>query len=320
MQDKRVVIIGGGVGGLSAAIRLAARGLKPLLLEKRPQIGGKLNRLSLPHPLRPSDRPFQFDTGPSLLTLPFIFQDLFAAAGRDVRDYLTIQPLEPISKFVWEDGQSLALSSNTAQLEQSLVQFASADLPGFRALLGRGKQIWDLAGEFFLSHAPEQIAKMPGSTPLDGLRMASIPFRIGMFSRFSKLIDRHVSNPRLREVLYQYATYSGASPFLAPATLAVIPFCELHFGGWYIQGGMYALALALERLARELGVEIRTDTTVARIETSGNDSARRVTGVITQTGGQIPCDVALCNADVVWAYQHLLTPEDRPHFPDRKLA
>ena len=92
-----------------------------------------------------------------------------------------------------------------------------------------------------------------------------MPFRIGMFRKYATLIDQHVTSPRLREVMYQYATYSGASPFLAPATLAVIPHVELDQGGWYIEGGMYALARALEGLARELGVEIRTDCTVKRV-------------------------------------------------------
>lgn len=320
VSDKRVVIIGGGVGALAAAIRLAARGLKPVLLEKQPQIGGKLNRLAIPHPQRPSERPFLFDTGPSLLTLPYVFQDLFAAAGADVRDYLSIQPLDPISKFVWGDGETFALSPTIALLHQELARFSPRDVEGCDQLLERGKRIWQLAGDFFLNHAPEQILRAPGASPLDGLRMASIPFRIGMFSRFAKLVDRHITKPRLREVLYQYATYSGASPFLAPATLAVIPYCELYFGGWYIRGGMYQLALAMERLAHELSVSILTGTSVRRIHTTRVNRGRKVDSVETHTGERLPCDAVLCNADVVWAYQHLIAESDRPHYQRSKLA
>lgn len=320
MDAKQVVIIGGGVGALAAAARLAARGAKPVLLEKLGQVGGKLNQIRLPHPSRPAERPFLFDTGPSLLTLPFIFQDLFASTGADVRRYLSIQKLEPISRFVWEDGQTLSLTSNSSLLGRSLSQFAPDDSEGLQKLLDYGKHIWSLAGEFFLSHAPEQLLHMPGSSPLDGLRMASIPFRIGMFGKYARLVDRYIRSPRLREVFYQYATYSGASPFQAPATLAVIPFCELHFGGWYIKGGMYGLAQAIERRAKELGAEIRTNATVKRIHTSGRSRTRAVASVELASGEQIPCDAVLCNADVVWAYQHLLEPEDRPHYPDQKLA
>src|SRR5438477_12190284 len=103
-MPKQAVIIGGGVGGLSAAIHLARRGLRVTLLEKNALVGGKLNLWAVPHPKRPvksqGDRLFKFDTGPSLLTLPLIFQDLFAAAGADVRDYLPIQRLDPIARYV----------------------------------------------------------------------------------------------------------------------------------------------------------------------------------------------------------------------------
>lgn len=314
------MIIGGGVGALAAAIRLAARGLRPILLEKGPKLGGKLNQITLPHPSRPNDRPFHFDTGPSLLTLPFVFQDLFAASGADVRNYLQIRRLDPISRFVWSDGHSFSLSGRPAELRQAIQHFAPRDAEGFDRLLARGQSIWNHAGDFFLSHAPEQIARQTGLSPLDGLRMLSIPFRIGMFGRYARLVDRHIKSQRLREILYQYATYSGASPFRAPATLAVIPFCELHFGGWYISGGMYALSNALERRARELGVEIRTDCAAAQIHVTRTKAKAMVQSVETGAGERIPADVVICNADVVWAYQHLLRQADRPHYSDAKLS
>ncbi len=314
------MIIGGGVGALAAAIRLSARGLSTVLLEKRDEVGGKLNRWSVSHPSRPADRAFQFDTGPSLLTLPFVFQDLFASVGADVRHYLAIQKLDPISRFVWQDGETLELTDDPSRLLQNLARFAPDDVAGFSQLLDRGRHIWQLAGEFFLAHAPEQIFRAPDTSVADRLRMASIPFRIGMFKRYAALVDRHIHKQRLREVLYQYATYSGASPFLAPATLAVIPFCELYFGGWSIRGGMYELAVAMKRLATEHGAQIRTGVPVRRIHVRSRDRIREVDSVELESGERIPADVVLCNADVVWAYQHLLASDDRPHFPDRALS
>lgn len=343
-NTKHAILLGGGVGGLSAAIRLAARGARVTLLEKNPRVGGKLNVWEAPHPNRPGDRPFRFDTGPSLLTMPFVFEDLFRAAGADVRDYLEIQRLDPISRFVWADGQTLELTSDATRMRAELARFAPQDVAGFERLLARGKHIWDLAGEFFLMNAPEQIMRSSDRKLTDGLRMATIPFRIGMFDKFSRWIDRDIRSPRLREVMYQYATYSGASPFLAPATLAVIPYVELGFGGWYPCGGMYALAEALEKLAGSLGVELRTDANVARIDiddaargfapaalppsrdvrapqSRGRESARaRAAGVTLTNGESIRADAVICNADVVWAYQHLIPPGHRPHLPDAKLA
>jgi len=103
-MSKHAIVIGGGVGGLSAAIRLAARGIQVTLLEKNARVGGKLNLWAPNHPSRPNDRPFKFDTGPSLLTLPLIFQDLFTAGGEDVRNYLPLVRLDPIARFAWSDG------------------------------------------------------------------------------------------------------------------------------------------------------------------------------------------------------------------------
>ena len=334
--EKHAIVIGGGVGGLSTAIRLRARGARVTLLEKNARVGGKLNRWEVPHPHRPNDRPFRFDTGPSLLTMPFVFQDLFAAAGADVRDYLEITRLDPVSRFVWADGQTLELTSDATRMREQLQQFAPRDVDGFERLLDRGKHIWDLAGEFFLMNAPEQLMKSSDRKLVDGLRMATIPFRIGMFEKFSRCIDRYVKTPRLREVLYQYATYSGASPFLAPATLAVIPYVELGFGGWYPRGGTYAIAEALEKLATSIGVDIRTNATVARITIASASSrgarparpratgvtrgaSPAATGVELSSGQSIRADVVICNADVVWAYQHLIAPEHRPHYDDAKL-
>ncbi|MGF1634490.1 MAG: phytoene desaturase family protein [Phycisphaerae bacterium] len=320
---RRVVVIGGGVGGLAAAVRLAARGVAVTLLEKNPRLGGKLNLWEAPHPHRTDDRPFRFDTGPSLLTLPFVFQDLFKAAGFDARDMLPITPLAPVSRFVWADGQTFELSSDEERMLAEVRRFAPDDEAGFTRFYDYGRNIWNLAGELFLAQAPEQIIKRGDLSPMQGLAMASTPFRIGMFKRFHAVVDKHIRSQRLREVLYQYATYSGASPFKAPATLAVIPYAELHFGGWYPVGGMYRIAEALAEVAKRLGVDVRTEAPVRRIliekTTAGRKTQRRAVGVELDTGERLDAAAVIANADVVYTYRKLIDPEHRPHYPDDKL-
>ena len=326
-MPKRAVIIGGGVGGLSAAVRLAARGIDVTLLEKNERVGGKLNLWEVPHPGRPGERPFRFDTGPSLLTLPLVFADLFHAAGRDVRDYLQIEKLDPIARFVWPDGTTFELHPDEDDQAAAVSQLSPGDVAGWRALHARGGKIWDLAGEMFLSQSPEQaMRRKEGEPPWKGLAMLTTPLRIGMFSRFSRVIDRHVKSQKLREVLYQYATYSGASPFRAPATLAVIPYVERHFGGWYVKGGMYRIAEALAKLAGELGVDLRTNAPVARIDVSAVARASRpraslptATGVTLRDGSTVKADAVIANADVVSTYRNLIDPAHRRRFPDAKL-
>lgn len=322
---RSVIIIGAGVGGLSAAVRLARQGVGVTLLEKNPTVGGKLNLWSVPHPGRTSDRPFLFDTGPSLLTLPFVFDDLFTAAGEDVRDHLRLIRLDPIARFDWGDGTRFELRADPAARDQEIQKFAPGDLPGWNRLCRKGKLIWDLSAELFLFKSPEQSLKTGGRVSLlNALKMLTVPLRIGMFTQFSKLIDRNIRSQKLREVLYQYATYSGASPFNAPATLAVIPHVELYFGGFHIVGGMYQLAAKLEQIARKLGVDIRANAPVRKILVRPNGSrgaTRRASayGVQLEDGTTLESDAVIANSDVVYTYRHLIDEQFRPHFSNPTL-
>ncbi len=301
-MSRHVAIIGGGVGGLAAAIRLAAAGVRVTLLEKNERVGGKLNLWEAPHPNRPQDRPFRFDTGPSLLTLPFVFEQLFTAAGENLCDHLDLIRLDPIARFCWADGSQLELKALAADTERELMRFASDQLPDWKSIADRGQFIWDLTADLFLYHSPEQVLKADGFNPRRALSMITVPIRIGMFTAFSRLIDKNIANPKLREVLYQYATYSGASPFRAASTLAVIPFAEQQFGGWYPRGGMYRLAEALQSIALKLGVIIRTQSPVSRVIVEDTTA----TGVVLQDGNTVAADAVLANSDVVYTYRDLI--------------
>ncbi len=315
-MSKHVIVIGGGVGGLAAAIRLAAAGVRVTLLEKNGRVGGKLNLWEVPHPDRPDDRPFRFDTGPSLLTLPFVFEQLFAAAGERLADHLDLVRLDPIARFVWPDAATFELRDDADATAAEVARFAPADAAGWRDFYAAGRDIWARTADLFLYHSPEQLLAGDGKfDPRRGLAMLTVPFRIGMFGRFNRRVDRHVRNPRLRELLYQYATYSGASPFRAPATLAVIPHAEQHFGGWYPRGGMYRLAEALESLARKLGVAIHTDCPVKQV-TIENATA---VGVVLDDGIDRRADAVVANSDVVHTYRRMIPAADRKHYPDAKL-
>ncbi len=313
---KHVIIIGGGVGGLAAAVRLASAGVLVTLLEKNSRVGGKLNLWEVPHPRRPADRPFRFDTGPSLLTLPFVFEQLFAGAGERLADHLDLVRLDPIARFIWPDGATFELRDSAEATLAEVARFAPDDVEGWRAFYAVGRDIWERTADLFLYHSPEQLLAGDGKfDPRRGLAMLTVPFRIGMFARFSRRVDRHVKNQRLRELLYQYATYSGASPFRAPATLAVIPHAEQHFGGWYPRGGMYRIAEALGSLARKLGVDVRVNAPVNRVIVENATAC----GVELADGTELRADAVIANSDVVHTYRHMVRPADRKRHADAKL-
>ena len=343
--NSSIIILGAGVGGLSAAIRLAFSGHRVTLVEKNPRVGGKLHVWEASHPKRPSDRPFRFDTGPSLLTLPFVFEQLFQFVGRDIHQYVSIDRLDPIARYHWADGTVFSASSDARAVEAEVRRISPGDVAGWRGFFERGRRIWDLSAELFLYHAPEQVlagkvgkrdagAQKPWSRGLDALALLTTPLRIGMFTKFNREVDRYIKHPKLRELLYQYATYSGASPFKAPATLAVIPHAEFGFGGWYVQGGMYNLARALEKLALELGVTIRTGCAVDQIlidpvapVSRGARPARPgrkpalgiVQGVRLSTGEELKSDVVVANSDVVYTYRNLIDARYRKKYNDVTL-
>ncbi|MEM8874190.1 MAG: phytoene desaturase family protein [Planctomycetota bacterium] len=314
LRDRSVVVVGGGVGGLAAAVRLACRGARVTLFEQQPRVGGKLNQRVVVHPDRRDDSPFRFDTGPSLLTLPLVLADLFFAAREDVRDHIDLIRLDPISKFVWPDGQTLTTHGDPDVMVEQVRRLAPEDVDGWCKLMNKGRGIWEIAGEDFLGHAPEQLLKRPGP-PWKGLSLLSVPLRIGMHRRLGPVVDKFVKHPRLRAMLYQYATYGGGSPWGAPAALLSVPHVELGLGGFYVKGGMYRIAEALLGLAERLGVEVRTSAAVEKVIVS--DAASR--GVVVD-GKEHIADAVIVNADAVTAYRNLIAPADRPHRTDQQLA
>lgn len=313
------MIIGTGIGEWAAAVRLAARGVHVVMIEERDQAGGTLRRRVIPHPARPSDRPFTFDISP-ILTLPFVFQDLFAAVDADVRDYLSIQRLSPCTRFIWQDGQTLDIPADEQQLLETVRRLAPEDGAGFERFLELGRRFWNAGGEALLAHPESRTSLLSPRSLVDGLRRLILSLRLGTFTTYGRLVDRLIRDARLRDVLHRYASDAGTTPALAPATFAVIPFCELHFGVWHLRGGMHTLAEALRTLATKLGVEIRTSASIKQIHTSSRGRKRAVNFVETSTGERIDCDAVLCGSEAASIQQPLIRDEDRRHVSETSRA
>jgi phytoene desaturase len=282
-----VVVIGAGIGGLSAAISLAAAGQRVMVLEQHDAVGGKMSELI--------GGGFRWDTGPSVITMRHVFAGLLAAAGRRLEDYLNLQPVDPLTRYFWRDGTTLDASADPERMATQIAALEPRDVEGYRAYLRYAARIHRVTGPKFIYHDPPSFGQL-ARTPLpDALAVDPLRTMDGAVRHF-------VRSPHLRQMLDRFATYVGASPFLAPATLNVIADVELSGGVYYPRGGVYAVARAYERLARELGVEIRTGCAVERIELQ--DGAARA--VILADGTRIDAQAVVANVDVATVYERLL--------------
>lgn len=287
MNTPPIFVIGAGLGGLSAAIRLAAAGHPVTIIEKNEQVGGKMGQFEA--------NGYRWDTGPSVITMRHVFEDLFAAAGRRLEDYLTLQPLEPLTRYFYSDGVILDATANLPAMLAQIETLNPADVDGYLAYLAYAARIHRITGPVFIYDEPP--------SPASFLRVPFPDwFRIDGLRTMQTAIEGFVQHPHLRQLLGRFATYTGASPYLAPATLNVIAHVELNGGVWYPQGGVYAVAHAYERLAREVGVKFRLGQTVEHIQLDDNGHAA---GVQTQSG-ILPAAAVIANVDVAAVYGRLL--------------
>ncbi len=286
------LIVGGGLGGLAAAIHLARQGRRVVLLEKNEQPGGKLSVVQR--------EGYTFETGPSLLTMPWVVRDLFAAAGRDMAAYLDLVQLDPACRYCWPDGTRFDLSPNLPALAEAVRRLHPADVSGLLRFLGHTARIYDRVADVFLLHPFSGIRDLlTPQTLRDGLQIDALRSVDASLHAFFR-------SPHLRQVFNRYATYNGSSPYLLPATFNVIAFIEFIQGSWYIRGGMYQLVRALVRLAEELGVELHTGTEVREIVVREGQA----TGVLLRDGRSLSGECVIINADPRYAYRNLLPGQE----------
>jgi len=287
---SRIVVIGAGVGGLAAAARLAHLGHEVTVCESQPQVGGKLG-------LYERDG-FRFDTGPSLVTLPQVLRDTFEATGGWPAE-LSLTRLAPIARYWFADGTTF---DATDDLDDFCARLDTALGPGngddWRRFTARAERIWQATRRPFLE------------SPLGGARtMAALALRrpqdiaaIAPATSLRTLGRRYLRDPRLRTFLDRYATYTGSDPRRAPAALAVVPYVEQAFGGWYVPGGLRVIGDALHQRAIDCGATVLLDAEVTAIRTS----AGRADGVVLADGRHLPADAVVANVDATTVYGSLI--------------
>ncbi|HEY9392290.1 MAG TPA: phytoene desaturase family protein [Mycobacteriales bacterium] len=296
----RVVVVGAGVGGLAVAARLAAHGHQVTVCEQAPVVGGKLGLVEKATP----QGVFRFDTGPSMLTMPQVFEDLFADTGAPMSTMLDLVPIDPITRYRFADGTRL---DSTADLEVFCARLDAALGPGtgadWRQFSQRAERIWQAVREPFTRSTVDGLGTLVRYGTRLGDARAVSPGR-----SLRWLAHRYLHDQRLRTFLDRYATYTGSDPRRVPAALAVVPYVEQTFGAWYVRRGMRTLADALLDRVTSLRATVRTGVEVTAVEMFG----QRVSGVRLADGSRIPADVVVANADASEVYSDLV--------PQRRLA
>ena len=280
--SDRIVVIGAGMGALAAAIDLAAQGAPVTVLEKHSAPGGKMRTLSVGGQ--------RIDAGPTVLTYKRGFEALFAQAGAALSDHVTLTPAERLARHAWDDQATFDLFADPERSVDAVGDFSGAEQARlFQRFLKDGRALHDALEPSFLT------ASRPNPPQLVGRILANNPLGLFALKPFSSLWDvlgGYFPDPRLRQLFARYATYCGASPFEAPATLMMIADLEQQ-GVWFVEGGMIKLAEAMAGLAERLGVEIRYGEAVSEIAVEGG----RAAGVRLESGETLRAAAVLANAD-----------------------
>jgi phytoene desaturase len=271
------VVIGAGLGGLACALRLQAQGFDVTVLDQCEAPGGRAARLR--------DGGFTWDTGPSLITMPWVLEETFAAAGLDLHAELDLVPLEPFYRIRWAGESRMMDFGPRERMPEELARFSERDARAFEPFMAALKPIYEQG----ILGAGRRAFLTPG----DLARFVPSMLRLGAALPLHRFVARHFEHPRVREAFSFHSLFIGGDPFRVPAIYAALVYLQLLDGVWYARGGVYSVVEAMARAVDDLrcGPEHR----VERIATAGG----RVTGVTCAGGAHVPADVVVHNGDAL---------------------
>jgi len=293
------VVIGSGFGGLAAAVRLGARGYRVTVLERLDRPGGRARVFE--------QDGFTFDAGPTVITAPFLFEELWELCGRRLADDVDLRPVHPFYRIRFDDGDVFDYSGDPELMRQEIRRLSPADEAGYERFLAMSERIF-ATGFSRLGHVPFDSA-------WDMLRIVPDMVRLQSHLTVYRLVARFVRHPKLRQVLSFHPLLVGGNPFATTSIYSLIAYLEREWGVHFPIGGTGALVRGLLGLIDGLGGEVRLNADVAEILVEGG----RVRGVRLAGGETIEADVVVSNADSAWTYRHLVPAVARRRWTDRKI-
>ncbi|MGC5285946.1 phytoene desaturase family protein [Micromonospora sp. DT231] len=296
-RTDRVVVVGAGLGGLACALHLAGSGRQVTVLEREPVPGGRAGRLAVDG--------YEFDTGPTVLTMPDLIAEALGAVGEELRDWLDLTPLDPAYRAYYPDGSTLDVLTDTTRMAAEISRVCGPrEADGYLRFVEYARELWRLERTDFIERnldAPTDLITGNLLKLLGG----------GAFRRLQTKINQFFRDPRTQRIFSFQAMYAGLAPHDALAIYAVIAYLDSVAGVYFPRGGIHAVSKAMAGAAEKHGVQIRYDTTVTRVETVNG----RATGVLTADGELVRADVVVLNPDLPIAYRDLL-----PAAPRRRLT
>ncbi|HEX4232460.1 MAG TPA: phytoene desaturase [Bryobacteraceae bacterium] len=299
-RSRQIAVVGSGFGGLATAVRLQTRGFNVHLFEARDKPGGGAYVYQ--------QEGFTFDGGPTVITAPFLIDELFEGAGRKTSDYVRIVPIEPFYRIEFHDGRRFEYGSDEAETERRVAELAPADLPGYRRMLQHAKAVFEKG---FVELADKPFLKFR-----DMLRIAPDLIRLQSYKTVYQFATGYVKDPLLRRVFSFHPLLVGGNPFQTTSLYALIHYLERQWGVHYAMGGTGAIVAGLGKLFCELGGHIHLSTPVSKIVVE-NGAA---TGIETERGHVLPAGAVVSNADVANTYLKMIEPRWRKKYHTARLA
>ncbi|TFE02515.1 NAD(P)/FAD-dependent oxidoreductase [Jeotgalibacillus sp. R-1-5s-1] len=296
-MKKKALVIGAGLAGMSAAIRLTADGYDVKIIEKNSNVGGKLNRRE--------GKGFTFDTGPSILTMPWVLEQLFSSVHRRIEDYITIERIEPQWRTFFEDGVQLDVTSDLPTMIDEMKKVSGNTDASISELINYSEKMYDLCMKSFYKYSLADLKDLKKYHTLKDL-MSMDPLNTVAEGTKKKLNNKH-----LEQLFNFFVMYVGSNPYQAPAILNQLIYVQLGLGIHYVKGGMYNIAIGMKKLLDELRVDVQLNSPVDHLVFEG----KTVTGVRTTDGTLHEADIVVSNLEAIPAYRNLV-----PHKEGKKEA